>query len=63
MPVGNGVTDGSLPFILTYLFMGCFGNQFWRYPVANAGTEFEITFIDTFATGLIALQIYIMSRK
>jgi ethanolaminephosphotransferase len=34
----NGVSDGSFFVILIYFIMGCFGNEFWKYPVANAVT-------------------------
>ena len=63
LPIGNGVTDGSLPIYIMFLAMGCFGNDVWRTPMANAGTPFEVTAVDVFAWALIALQVYIMSRK
>lgn len=57
LPVGNGVTDGSLPIFIEFFVMGCVGNDFWRTPVANAGTEFEITLVDALAWVLIAQTI------
>jgi hypothetical protein len=29
--------------------MGCFGNEFWKFPVANADTLQEIRLVDVFA--------------
>ena len=63
LPVGNGVTDGSLPIYIMFITMGIFGNEAWRTPMANAGTPFEVTAVDVFAWALIALQVQIMGRK
>jgi ethanolaminephosphotransferase len=34
----NGVSDGSILIIFIYLIMGCFGNEFWKFPIANPDT-------------------------
>ena len=52
LPVGNGVTDGSLPFILFFVFMGFKGNEFWLDKFYE-----NMTLADLFAYALTALQI------
>lgn len=42
----NGVTDGSLGVYVLCLLMSIVGNDFWTWPVANAGTSSEILFVD-----------------
>ena len=58
LPVGNGVTDGSLPFIVFFLYMGVHGNKHWTEEYAM-----NMTLADIFAYGLTLLQIQIMARN
>lgn len=61
----NGVTDGSLAVILCFLFMSVFGDNYWRWPIANAGTPNEIKLVDlmVFLNVTIQTVIIIMCLK
>ena len=60
LPPMNGVTDGSAGVFLTFIVMTIFGNDFWIWPVANAGTPSEIRFVDIMVVLLVIIQIVIV---
>lgn len=61
----NGVTDGSAVIYLVFFFMAIVGNEFWVWPVANAGTPNEIRFVDlvVFLNVVIQAVVIILCLK
>ena len=61
LPVGNGVTDGSIIMIWMFFTLGIFGNKWATVPILNlAGTTMNFT--DVLSIFVIAWQVFNISN-